>query len=263
MAVANLATVLLVLACLHPIGAANVVMHLMPGATSHLLGALEISKALQSRGHQVAVLIEAWDLAAVSHKLDIADLGLQHFIINRARGNLQEEQAKWAAALRAMHTQNPIKASKVYLQHAASSCRSFLGNAAVMEEVHAFAPSLVLADHSYLCGNLLSEVLPAPLVAISFPSLLEPIDGDRFGYPTPASTVPAVGSALTPHMVGAVPACPPWKQQQARMPPWLTPSITPLSPAVFQATPDQFWHPPGDAVGDQPHGGRRGHSAAH
>lgn len=66
MAVAKLATVLLALTWLYTATAANVVTHLMPGATSHLLGALESSKALQLRGHQVAVLIEAWDLATVA-----------------------------------------------------------------------------------------------------------------------------------------------------------------------------------------------------
>lgn len=60
--------VFLVISC-QLAGASRILLHTAPGCSSHLFGHLAVGNELTKRGHQVAAVIEDWDLAQVRPKL--------------------------------------------------------------------------------------------------------------------------------------------------------------------------------------------------
>lgn len=67
---------------------------------------------------------------------------------------------------------------------------------AVLTEIRAFAPDLIVADATYQCAMLIAHLLDVPYVAFSPSTLFEPILSASVGYLAPPSSVPGYGTGL-------------------------------------------------------------------
>ena len=92
-------------ACLQLALADRILVQMMPGATSHWLGALAIAEELQGRGHDVAVAIDDWDLAGIQLKRPSPGL---RFIVNPAHDTAAAGRRDWEQHIRDMHVMDPL-----------------------------------------------------------------------------------------------------------------------------------------------------------
>lgn len=178
------------------VDAKKILVATMPGGTSHLLEIMQVANYLGDMNHEVALLVEDWDLEKSRKKLPLS-VGDQAptFLIVSPFADIADGRKNFEKQVEASQEES-LPALKYFIQHQHDQCRRLLKSTSSIANIKAFQPDLIIADTTYPCSSLLADMLHIPTVLFSPTTLLEPIFAVALGYRVLPSTIPAHSSGL-------------------------------------------------------------------
>jgi glucuronosyltransferase len=170
----------------------KILISTMPGGTSHLLEIVQVAKYL-GVNHEVALLVEDWDLEKSRSKLP--SLGDTQFLIVSPFADIADGSKNFDKQVKSSQEES-LPALKYFIKHQEENCRRLLKSTASLDKIKAFQPDLIIADTTYPCSSILADILHVPTVLFSPTTLIEPLFAGALGYEVLPSTVPAHSSGL-------------------------------------------------------------------
>eukprot|EP00049_Salpingoeca_infusionum_P001683 m.50134 g.50134 ORF g.50134 m.50134 type:complete len:515 (-) comp11136_c0_seq1:339-1883(-) len=174
--------------CAVPSEGAKVVAFAFPYGTSHHMVLAKVGRELVARGHEFVLVRTTVD---EPDKVDTTGLTIYTVKSSTAKQEMRQMMIEMA-------TMTPAETLDVIVKQVFKNCMDAANDPELLKLVK--SADLSLVDPNYACSPLMASYAGVPEVHISPTNFYDPFVSEIYGVPSSPSTVPVMGTRLTPEM---------------------------------------------------------------